>query len=84
MRVSLTGVWTFVVQASDGLYSMVTEPQKGHHKDRDGHSPTHQHQHRPPLVRSANYRTQEVSNVERFQTMALNQECRTHSDTLHV
>lgn len=42
---------TAAAQASDRLYSMVTEPQKGHHKDRDGHSPTHQHQHRPPLSR---------------------------------
>lgn len=67
---------SFVVQGPDGLYSMVTEPPKGHHKERDGHSPTHQQQHRPPLVGSANYRTQKSQasvQVERFQTLALNQ-----------
>lgn len=59
VRISLMCVWTFVpVQASDGVYSMVTDPQKGHHKDRDGHSPTHQQPHRPLLVGNTNCTTQ--------------------------
>lgn len=46
------------VQAAAGVYSMVTDPQKTHHKDKDGSSASHQQQHRPPLVGTANCRTQ--------------------------
>lgn len=59
VRTSLTAVCTCVpVQESESFYSTVTDPHKGHHKDRDGHSPTHQQPHRPPLVGHANCRTQ--------------------------
>lgn len=80
MTVSLTGDCTVVpVQASDSFYSMVSDPQKTHHKDRDGHSPTLQQHHRPLLVGNINCTTQPSwpsRSTERFYTMALRHECR--------
>lgn len=42
------------VQAAAGVYSMATDPQKTQYKDKDGSSASH----RPPLVGTANCRTQ--------------------------
>lgn len=46
------------VQAAAGVYSMVSDPQKTHHKDKDGSSASHQQHHRPLLVGTTNCRTQ--------------------------
>lgn len=48
----MCGGFFLCVQAAAGVYSMVTDPQKAHHKDKD------QQYHRPPLVGTTNCRTQ--------------------------
>lgn len=54
------------VQAAASVYSMAMDPQKTHHMDKDGSSASHQQHHRPPLVGTANCRTQKSQLLNRI------------------